>query len=66
MSEALRLEMTPRQKELMLRGLRYVYSAVALEVYDPTPDNQVERRNELAEISELTNLLNPAERGTKN
>jgi type II secretory pathway component PulM len=51
------IEMTPRQKEIMLRGLRYVYSAIALDVYDPTSESKEERKNQLNEVRELTSIL---------
>ena len=57
MTEPLQVEMSPRQKELILRGLRYVYSSIALDTYDPTPETRVERETQLNEIKELTVLV---------
>lgn len=57
MSELTHLELSDRQRELLLRGLRYVRSSRMLEIRD-TPDASAEERtNELAEIRDLVAML---------
>ena len=57
MSELMHLELTDRQRELLLRGLRYVRSSRMLEIRE-TPDNAAEERtNELSEIRNLVAML---------
>jgi hypothetical protein len=57
MSDALHLELTNRQRELLLRGLRYVRSSRMLEIRD-TPDTIAEeRQSELNEIRHLVEML---------
>jgi hypothetical protein len=57
MSELMHLELTDRQRELLLRGLRYVRSSRMLEIRD-TPDNAAEERtSELSEIRHLVAML---------
>jgi hypothetical protein len=57
MSEALSIGLTDQQREILLRGLRFVRSAVALEVYDPTPELEAERSTKLQEIRQLAEYL---------
>ena len=54
MSEPIHLELTDRQRELLLRGLRYVRSSRMLEIRD-NPDTIAEERAE--ELSEIRNLV---------
>ena len=57
MSELMHLELTDRQRELLLRGLRYVRSSRMLEIRE-VPDNSAEERtNELTEIRHLVAML---------
>ena len=57
MSVPLPLNLTDRQRELLLRGLRFVRSSRMLEIRD-TPDlAEEERRTELSEIRHLVELL---------
>jgi hypothetical protein len=57
MSDLMQLELTDRQRELLLRGLRFVRSSRMLEIRD-TPDTIAEeRRTELSEIRHLVELL---------
>jgi hypothetical protein len=43
MSETMSVGLTEDQREILLRGLRFVRSAVALEVYDSTPETDIQR-----------------------
>ena len=57
MSEFMHLELTYRQRELLLRGLRYVRSSRMLEIRE-TPDKDAEERtDELTEIRHLVAML---------
>ena len=57
MNAELKLELSPHQQELILRGLRYVRSSVALDMVDYTPEVEAKRREQYAEIEELKNLI---------
>ncbi len=60
MSELTHLELNNRQRELLLRGLRYVRSSRMLEIRE-TPDKDAEERtNELTEIRHLVAMLEPS------
>ena len=51
-------DLSPQQQELLLRGLRFVRNAVALEMIDYTPQVEAERRRHYAAIAELESLIN--------
>jgi len=51
------LELTRDQQDLLLQGLRFVRSAVALDMQDYTPAVEAERRQKYARISELESKL---------
>jgi hypothetical protein len=57
MSDSLTVELSPRQCELLLRGLRYVRSSRMLEIRDFPDTLEEDRRTELAEIRELAAML---------
>ncbi len=61
MSEALTVGLTKQQRDLILRGLRYVRSSVLLEPRDPSPEVDEDRRSQLSVISELVSHLASAE-----
>jgi len=57
MSDLIHLELTDRQRELLLRGLRFVRSSRMLEIRE-TPDTIAEERaEELSEIRQLVTML---------
>jgi hypothetical protein len=60
MSETLTVGLTPEQRELLLRGLRYVRSSVALEIREPSPQVDADRRMQLGEIAQLVQHLEGA------
>lgn len=62
MSAELRLELSSTQQEILLKGLRYVRSSVALEMIDPTEEVEQNRRRQYAQIAELEGLLTGAAR----
>ncbi len=57
MSESLHLELNDRQREILLRGLRFVRSSRMLEFRDATDITEDERRDELTQIRALSDLL---------
>ncbi len=60
MGETLHVGLNESQRELLLRGLRYVRSSVLLEVADPSPEVEAERSNQLLQINTLVGRLNSA------
>ncbi len=50
-------ELTRDQQEILLQGLRYVRSSVALDMAEFSPEVDAERRRKYARISELETLL---------
>lgn len=63
MNAELKIKLSSEQQELILRGLRFVRSSVALEMVDYTPEVEANRRRQYAEIAQLESLLG-AERET--
>ena len=57
MSHMLHLELTDRQRELLLRGLRFVRSSRMLEIREIPDEISDERQSELSEIRHLVELL---------
>ncbi len=58
------VELTSRQQNLLLEGLRYISSSVRLRREDPTPESLETRREQLQEIRQLASLIDgnsPAE-----
>lgn len=50
--------LSPDQQEILLRGLRFVRNAVALEMIDYTPQVDSDRRRQYDAIAELESLIN--------
>jgi hypothetical protein len=57
MSETLTVGLTTQQRELLLRGLRFVRSAVMLEVREPSSEVDADRATQVHEISRLVDQL---------
>ena len=57
MSDLIHLELTARQRELLLRGLRYVRSSRMLEIREIPDTIADERASELTEIGQLVAML---------
>jgi len=57
MSELMTLELTSQQRDVLIRGLRYVRSSVMLSTQDPTPELDEARTGELRQLAELTAIL---------
>jgi hypothetical protein len=61
MNEMISLELTKEQRDVLLRGLRFVRSSIMLDINDfPTPESQDERQTDLRQVTELTDHLNRA------
>ncbi len=52
-----KIELTRQQQELLLRGLRFVRSSVALDTCDYSDAVDAERRRQYAELNELESLV---------
>ena len=57
MDSMFQVELTPHERDVLLRGLRYVRSAIMLEQRDPTPDDEQYRSGMLDEIQLLATRL---------
>ncbi|MEZ6067810.1 MAG: hypothetical protein R3B90_19340 [Planctomycetaceae bacterium] len=57
MNAEIKVELSPRQQELILRGLRFVRSSVALDMVDHTTEVAESRRRQYEELDELRQLL---------
>lgn len=57
MSDLMPLELTQQQRDILVRGLRYVRSSVMLTTQDPTPELDQARNDELQQLAELTAIL---------
>jgi hypothetical protein len=51
------LSLSPEQQEILLRGLRFVRNAVALEMLDYTPQVDADRKRQYAAIAELEAII---------
>ncbi len=60
MNDLLHLELTTRQRELLLRGLRFVRSSRMLEIRDSSDLTDDQRKDELGELRQLSELLGPS------
>ena len=57
MSETLTVGLTNQQRDLLLRGLRFVRSAGALEIREPSPEVDADRATQMREIGRLVEQL---------
>jgi hypothetical protein len=60
MSETMNVGLTDQQREILLRGLRFVRSAVALEFREPSPEVDNDRAVQYRTIGELVAQLEGA------
>ena len=58
MSENPTIELSKDQCEVLLRGLRFVRSAIMLEPHEPSPEDTAQRKAQLAQIASLAEQLN--------
>ncbi|MEW4489274.1 hypothetical protein AB1L42_14425 [Thalassoglobus sp. JC818] len=54
------IQLTQKQQDLLLRGLRYVRSSIALDARDWSPEVEAERQGQYDEIARVEALLNGA------
>ena len=62
MSATLHLDLNERQREILMKGLRYVRSSRMLEFRETAEITEDERRDELGEIRQLYDLLDTKKR----
>ena len=61
MSESITLELTKDQKDILLKGLRFVRSSIMLDINDlPTNESEEDRRANLRQVTELTEHVSRA------
>lgn len=60
MNELFKVELTKDQRDMLLNGLRFVRSSVALECRFPKDEVEQDRQQKYQEISNLVNQLNKA------
>ena len=61
MSESITLELSKDQKEILLKGLRFVRSSIMLDINDlPTNESEEDRRANLRQVTELTEHVSRA------
>jgi len=60
MSDMLNLEITEEQRDMLLRGLRFVRSSYMLDTQQPTQSWIQERSSKLNEVAELKEALSSA------
>ena len=53
-----RFEFTDNDREVLLRGLRYVRSSIMLETRDPTEEDEAKRGEQLRDIADIVQRLN--------
>lgn len=58
MSDNVNVELSDTEREVLLRGLRYVRSSIMLDVRDPEPEDEARRTSELNAIATLVKRLN--------
>ncbi len=58
MSENVTVALTKRDRDILLRGLRYVRSSLMLDARDPDPELDADRENQLQQIQSLVDQLN--------
>lgn len=57
MTDQRKVELTTRQQDLLLQGLRYIRSSVKLRREDPTPELTQQRSKQLEELLHLSSLI---------
>ncbi len=57
MTDRRKVELTSRQQDLLLQGLRYIRSSVKLRREDPTPEVSQKRVEQLEELLQLSSLI---------
>jgi hypothetical protein len=57
MNDVLQVELTTHERDVLLRGLRYVRRSVMLETRDPTKEDELRRTGLIDEIHMLSQRL---------
>jgi len=57
MNDTMSVELTDQQREILLKGLRYVRSSVMLEIHEPSPERERQRAEKLEQINALVQQL---------
>lgn len=57
MSDMLTFELDEKQRDVLLRGLRFVRRSIMLHQEDPTPDYVENRTGQLQQIEALSDLI---------
>ncbi len=57
MSQPMTLELDQLEREILLKGLKFVRSSLRLHVEDPTEENERLRRNRIDEVQHLIDRL---------
>ncbi len=57
---SMHIELTPKQQEILLRGLRFVRSAVALDMPEFSDKVELDRHRQYAEIADVEILVTSA------
>ena len=57
MNSLLQVELTSHERDVLIRGLRYVRSAILLETRDPDPADENFRSGQLNQIQSLSERL---------
>ena len=53
-------EFTDKDRDVLLRGLRFVRSSIMLETRDPTPEDEAKRGEQLRDIANMVDRLKAA------
>ncbi|MEZ6132638.1 MAG: hypothetical protein R3C59_28560 [Planctomycetaceae bacterium] len=61
MDDVLQLELTTHERDVLMRGLRYVRRSLMLETRDPTREDELRRCGLLDEIQNLSQRLEAAD-----
>ncbi len=64
MNQSVTLDLDSHEREILLKGLRFVRSSIRLAVEDPTPESVDRRVNAINEVEELMARLEGAPRKT--
>jgi hypothetical protein len=60
MSKTIHVALTEQQRDLLLRGLRFIRSSILFEPQTPSPEVAKNREEKLQEVSAMVDLLKAA------
>lgn len=61
MTQPIQIDLTPEERDVLLRGLRFVRRSVMLETRDPVPEDERRRSLLLDDIHNLSQRLEAAD-----